>query len=145
MLSITPDPIDSQTLVDAVTRPEAGAIATFLGVVRNNNLGRTVGHLVYDAYPMMAERYMRAIANEVHERWDVLEVAILHRIGRLEIGEVSVAIAVSSAHRKEALEACHYAIDRLKEIVPIWKKEVWDNGEEWIEGCLVHDQDITPL
>ena len=138
MFEIIRDPIDSQALLDAVARPEAGGIALFLGVVRNNNLGRTVQYLEYDAYPPLAVRQMCVIAEEVRVRWDIADVAMLHRIGRLEIGEASVGIAVSAAHRKEALEACHYAIDRLKESVPVWKKEVWDNGEEWIEGCEVH-------
>ena len=138
MFEIIRDPIEPQALINAVTRPDAGGIALFLGVVRNNNLGRTVQYLEYDAYPPLAVRQMCVIAKEVRARWDVAEVAMLHRIGRMEIGEASVGIAVSAAHRKEALEACHYAIDRLKESVPVWKKEVWDNGEEWIEGCEVH-------
>ncbi|MSQ61244.1 MAG: molybdenum cofactor biosynthesis protein MoaE [Dehalococcoidia bacterium] len=138
MFEIIRDPIESQALIDAVARPDAGGIALFLGVVRNNNLGRNVQYLEYDAYPPLAIRQMGVIAEEVRDRWDIAEVAMLHRIGRLEIGEASVGIAVSAAHRKEALEACHYAIDRLKESVPVWKKEVWDNGEEWIESCEVH-------
>ncbi len=137
MFRITNDRIDAEELSAAVARPEAGGIAVFLGVVRDNNLGRRVGHLEYDAYPEMAERQMAAIAAEIAERWPVSAVAMLHRVGRLEIGEASVGIAVSSPHRKEAIEACHYAIDRLKQTVPIWKKEVWDNGEEWIEGSLL--------
>ncbi len=137
MFRITNDRIDAGELSAAVARPEAGGIAVFLGVVRDNNLGRRVGHLEYDAYPEMAERQMAAIAAEIAGRWPVSAVAMLHRVGRLEIGEASVGIAVSSPHRKEAIEACHYAIDRLKQTVPIWKKEVWDNGEEWIEGSLL--------
>lgn len=137
MFRITNDRIDADELSAAVARPEAGGIAVFLGVVRDNNLGRRVGHLEYDAYPEMAERQMAAIAAEIAGRWPVSAVAMLHRVGRLEIGEASVGIAVSSPHRKEAIEACHYAIDRLKQTVPIWKKEVWDNGEEWIEGSLL--------
>ncbi len=137
MFKIVQDRIDAQSLADLVSRPEAGGISVFIGVVRNNNLGRDVGHLVYDAYPEMATRVMGAIADEVQARWPICEIAMRHRIGRLEIGEASVGIAVSSAHRKEAIEACHYAIDRFKESVPIWKKEVWADGEEWIEGSLV--------
>jgi molybdopterin synthase catalytic subunit len=137
MFEIVDRTLNAQELSDAVARPEAGGIAVFLGVVRDNNLGRQVGHLVYDAYPEMATRQMRVIADEVRERWPVCEIAMHHRVGRLEIGEASVGIAVSSAHRAQAIEACHYAIDRLKESVPIWKKEVWADGEEWIEGHLV--------
>lgn len=143
MFEITRDPIDAQRLAESVARPDAGGISIFLGVVRDNNLGRTVDHLEYDAYPEMAERQMRVIAAELRERWPIGEVAMTHRIGRLEIGEASVGIAVSSAHRREAIEACHYAIDRLKQIVPIWKKEVWDDGEEWIEGSLVPQPEAT--
>jgi molybdopterin synthase catalytic subunit len=123
-----------------VEDPGAGAICTFLGVVRDNNLGREVDYLEYEAYPDMAVPAMQRIAGEIRERWDVIEVAMVHRVGRLEIGEVSVGIAISSPHRAEAFEACHYAIDRLKETVPIWKKEVWADGEEWTEGTVISDQ-----
>ena len=143
MFEITRERIDAQALADAVARPDAGGIAVFLGVVRNNNLGREVDHLEYDAYPEMAERQMRVIAEEVQGRWPIAAIAMRHRIGRLEIGEASVGIAVSSAHRKEAIEACHYAIDRRKQIVPIWKKEVWADGEEWIEGSLTPQPGAT--
>ena len=123
-------------LHNLVLSPEAGAVSLFVGVVRNNNLGRDVDFLEYDAYPAMATKVMRQIADEIRDRWDVLDIAMHHRIGRLEIGEASVAVAVASAHRAEGIEACHYGIDRLKAIVPIWKKEVWADGEEWIEGSL---------
>ena len=143
MFEITRERLDAQAMADLVGRGEAGGIAVFIGVVRNNNLGRDVGYLVYDAYPELATRQMRVIAAEVRARWPIEEIAMRHRIGRLNIGEASVAIAVSSAHRKEAIEACHYAIDRLKESVPVWKKEVWSNGEEWIEGHLVPAPEAT--
>ena len=133
---ITEDSLDLGTLHDLVLRPEAGAVSVFSGVVRNNNLGRDVDYLEYDAYPAMATKIMRQIAEEVRERWEVCAVAMHHRRGRLEIGAASVMIAVSSPHRKEGIEACHYAIDRLKAIVPVWKKEVWADGEHWIEGSL---------
>ncbi len=140
MFRIVKDPIDNDQLVQAVADPGAGAICTFLGVVRDNNLGREVDYLEYEAYPDMAVPAMQRIADEIRERWDVIEVAIVHRVGRLEIGEVSVGIAVSSPHRAEAFAACQYAIDRLKESVPIWKKEVWSDGQEWIEGTVISDQ-----
>jgi len=133
---ISSEPLSAEALQQLVLRPQAGAVSLFLGVVRDNNLGRHVDHLEYDAYPEMAARVMRRIAGEIRERWDVVEIAMQHRIGRLEIGEASVAVAVSSAHRAEAVAACHYGIDRLKAIVPIWKKEVWADGAEWIEGSL---------
>ncbi|MFQ5594097.1 MAG: molybdenum cofactor biosynthesis protein MoaE, partial [Anaerolineae bacterium] len=117
-IAIVKEPIDTNQLVEAVEDPGAGAICTFLGVVRDNNLGREVDYLEYEAYPDMAVPAMQCIADEIRERWDVIEVAIVHRVGRLEIGEASVGIAVSSPHRAEAFAACHYAIDRLKETVP---------------------------
>jgi molybdopterin synthase catalytic subunit len=106
-------------------------------VVRNTNLGRKVEYLEYDAYPPMAEKKMREIAEEVRQRWPVTGVAMQHRTGRLAIGEPSVIIAVASPHRGDAIEACHHAIDRLKSIVPVWKKEVFEGGEEWLEGTAI--------
>jgi molybdopterin synthase catalytic subunit len=133
---ITDAPLDVAAMHDLVLRPGAGAVSVFSGVVRNNNLGREVDYLEYEAYPAMACKIMRQIAEEVRARWDICAVAMHHRRGRLEIGEASVLIAVSSPHRREGIEACHYAIDRLKAIVPVWKKEVWADGEHWIEGSL---------
>ena len=133
---ITHEVLDPTTLHNLVLSPQAGAVSLFVGVVRDNNLGRDVDFLEYDAYPAMATKVMRQIADEIRDRWDIIDIAMHHRIGRLEIGEASVAVAVASAHRAEGIEACHYGIDRLKAIVPIWKKEVWADGEEWIEGSL---------
>ena len=126
--------IDESELVEKVASPRAGAIVTFHGVVRDNSLGRKVLYLLYEAYPPMAIKEMEKIEAEVRQRWEVEKFAITHRIGRLEIGEASVIIAVSSPHRKEALDACHFAIDRLKQTVPVWKKEYWEGGEVWIEN-----------
>ena len=134
---ITSEPIDANALVVAVRTDEAGAVSVFYGVVRNTNLGRKVLYLEYDAYPPMAEKMMREIADEVRQRWPITGIALRHRIGRLEIGEPSVVIAVASPHRADAIEACHHAIDRLKAIVPVWKKEVFEGGEEWIEGTAI--------
>jgi molybdopterin synthase catalytic subunit len=136
MFEITSEPLDPNPLVEAVRRDESGAVALFYGVVRNENLGRAVSYLEYDAYPEMAIKKMREVADEVRARFAVTGVGVLHRIGRLEIGETSLLVAVSSGHRKEAFEACHYAVDRIKQIVPIWKKEVWEDGSEWIEGHM---------
>jgi molybdopterin synthase catalytic subunit len=133
---ITEDPLSIEALHQLVLRPGAGAVSHFVGVVRDNNLGRDVDHLEYDAYPAMATKKMREIGDEVRERWPINAIAMHHRVGRMEIGEASVAIAVSSPHRADGIAACHYAIDRLKAIVPIWKKEVWTDGEHWIEGSL---------
>ena len=134
MFKITSDEIELGDVIRAVEAGDAGAIVHFLGVVRNNTEGREVSYLEYEAYPPMAEKKMAEIAQEIHEKWGLDRVAMIHRVGRLEIGEVSVAVAVASPHRKEAFEACHYAMNRLKQIVPIWKREVWTDGEEeWVK------------
>ena len=129
-LSATPLSLDA--VVAEVRRDEAGAIATFTGTTRNRSRGRTVHHLEYEAYEGRAEATMRELAERLKERYDLLEVAIHHRTGRVDIGEPSVMIAVSSAHRADALAACKDAIDTLKETVPLWKKEIYEGGEEWI-------------
>jgi molybdopterin synthase catalytic subunit len=134
MFEVTPEVLDPQRVVEHVRRDEAGAVALFYGVVRDYNAGRRVLYLEYDAYPEMAENVMRELAGEIKSRWPVTEIAAQHRTGRLEIGETSLLVAVSSPHRREAFEACHAYVDRLKESVPVWKKEVFEGGEEWIEG-----------
>jgi molybdopterin converting factor subunit 1 len=134
LFEVTEAPLDPQALIERVRRDESGAVAVFLGVVRDNSEGKRVLHLEYDAYPEMATKVMRELAAEARERWPVTAVAIAHRTGRLDVGETSLVAAVSSPHRKEAFEACHWLVDRLKEQVPIWKKEVWEGGEVWIEG-----------
>ena len=136
MFIVTEQPLDPAPLVEAVRRDEAGAIALFYGIVRNENLGRRVQYLEYDAYPEMAIKKMREVGDEVAARFPVTGFGVMHRTGRLEIGETSLLVAVSSGHRKEAFEACHYAVDRIKQIVPVWKKEVWEDGSEWIEGSV---------
>ena len=138
LFEVTADPLDPQRLADHVRSDESGAVAVFHGVVRNHNMGRKVLYLEYDAYPDMATKMMRQIAEEARAAREIDDVAIQHRTGRLEIGESSLLIAVSSAHRKEAFEACHALVDRFKEVVPIWKKEVWEGGEEWVEGETIH-------
>ena len=125
-------PLDLAALVAEVADPDAGAIATFIGTTRRSSRGRTVTHLEYDAYPEMAEAEMSKIAEAVSESHDVKHVAIAHRTGEVPIGEASVIIAVSAAHRGAAMEACREAIDTLKNTVPVWKKEVFEGGEEWI-------------
>jgi molybdopterin converting factor subunit 1 len=131
---VTREPLDPQRLVRLVRRDESGALALFYGVVRNHSQGRRVLYLEYDAYPSMALKKMQQVAEEARSRWDITDMAINHRIGRLEVGETSLLVAVSAPHRREAFEACHYAVDRIKEIVPVWKKEVWEGGESWVEG-----------
>lgn len=136
-VKITREPLDAEAIRElerSVTHPGAGGIVTFQGVVRDNARGKRVRYLEYDAYPEMAEQQMREIAAEVERRWATDRIAIVHRIGRLEIGECSVVVVVACPHRAEAFEACRYAIDTLKATVPIWKKEVAEDGEEWVEG-----------
>ena len=125
-------PIDPATLTAEVLTDADGAICTFQGVARRYSRGREVVHLEYEAYPEMAERKLAEIGDELRVKFGVERVAIHHRTGVLAIGEASVVIAVASPHRKEAFAACQYAIDRIKQTVPIWKKEVWSDGQQWI-------------
>ena len=131
---VAPAPLDLDEAVSAVSGPDRGAIATFIGTTRDHHEGRRVRFLEYDAYVPMAEAVMRSIGEEIAARFGTPHVAMLHRIGRLEIGEPSVIIAVAAAHRREALAGCAHAIERLKEIVPIWKKEHYEDSARWIEG-----------
>jgi molybdopterin synthase catalytic subunit len=119
-------------VVDEVRDEQAGAIATFTGTTRIQSRGRTVTHLDYEAYEGMAEQVMAEIATGLEARYELIAVAIHHRVGRVGIGETSVVIAVSAPHRQDALAACKEAIDELKELVPLWKKEVYEGGAEWI-------------
>ena len=136
VLRITFDPVTVDEVVQAVVQPRTGAVATFVGVVRAVSGGKEVAYLEYEAYQEMAVAKMRQIADEARARWpDIVDMAIVQRIGHLEVGDVAVVIAVSSGHRDQGcFEACRYAIDRLKQTVPIWKKEVGPGGEEWVEG-----------
>jgi molybdopterin synthase catalytic subunit len=141
MFKVVDGPIDDLA-VDQEVRTEAdGAVIVFRGVARRFSRGRDVVHLEYEAYPEMAEKVMAQIGDEIKGRWPVSNVAIVHRTGVLEIGQASVVIAVSAPHRGEAFDAAQYAIDRLKQIVPIWKKEVWSDGSQWIgwENEAHHD------
>ena len=135
LIELTTEPLDARRLEAAVANAGAGAICTFTGVVRDNSRGQSVTHLEYEAYPGMAEREMEAIAREIAERWPQARVAMAHRTGALEIGEASVVVSVSCPHRAEAIAACKWGIDRLKESVPIWKKEFARSGAVWIEGA----------
>ena len=134
IIQLTREPLDRNALVEAVTHASVGGIVIFEGVVRDNARGKQVRYLEYDAYIEMAKEQIRAIVAEAERRWEVERVAVAHRFGRLEIGEASVIIVVATPHRAEAFEACHYIIDTLKTTVPIWKKEVASDGEEWVEG-----------
>jgi molybdopterin synthase catalytic subunit len=132
-IDVVTEPLSERAVAEAVGHPGAGGIALFSGVVRGQTGGRRVKFLEYEAHAPMAVAKMREIASAIRSRWPgVIRVAMVHRIGRLEIGESSVMIAVSSPHRREAFEACHFAIDTLKETVPVWKKEYFEDGEVWV-------------
>ena len=130
--SVREDPLSLDAVVAEVADERAGAVATFTGTVRRQSRGREVTRLEYEAYAEMAEDVMARLAADLTDRYELCEIAIHHRVGALEIGEASVVIAVSAPHRQDALAACKDAIDRLKETVPLWKKEVYEGGEEWI-------------
>ena len=134
LFELTSRPLDARRMETAVAHKGAGAICTFTGVVRDSSRGRSVTHLDYEAYAEMAIGQMRRIADEIAEQWPEARVAMAHRTGRLEIGEASVVVCVSCPHRAEAIAACRWGIDRLKESVPIWKKEHASDGTYWIEG-----------
>jgi molybdopterin synthase catalytic subunit len=131
---ITRGSIDAQAISRQMLRGEDGAICIFEGVVRNNSKGKRTLHLVYEAYESMALKKLEEIGIFVRQAWDIDGIAMIHRLGHLDIGETSVAVIVTSAHRRAAFDACHYAIDKLKKLVPIWKKEFFEDGEIWIEG-----------
>ncbi|GAC1359190.1 MAG: molybdenum cofactor biosynthesis protein MoaE [Ktedonobacteraceae bacterium] len=134
IILLTREPLKRDELIAAVSHPSVGGIVTFEGVVRDNARGKQVRYLEYDVYEEMAQQQISTIIAEAEQRWGIDRVAVAHRFGRLEIGEASVIIVVASPHRGEAFEACRYIIDTLKKTVPIWKKEVAMNGEEWVEG-----------
>ena len=137
MIRLTRDPIDHHALTEQVRRGDCGAVVTFLGTVRDLTGDRVTVALDYEAYPGMAEKKLAEIEADTRARWPVGDMALVHRLGRLEVGEVSVAVAVSCPHRAQAFEACRHAIDRLKELVPIWKKENWADGNaDWVHPDL---------
>src|SRR6516164_6533054 len=140
MIQLAHEVIDYASLTEKVRRPDCGAVVTFLGTVRDLTEGRVTTALDYEAYPGMAEKKMAEIEQATRKRWQVSDMIMVHRLGHLEVGEVSVAVAVSCPHRAEAFEACRYAIDRLKELVPLWKKENRADGStEWVHPGLTAD------
>lgn len=133
-VAVAMEVLDMAAISARVAHPAAGALATFVGTVRDHHAGKQVSYLEYEAYDAMAIRTLRKIAEEATLKWDLSAVAIEHRVGRLEIGEASVCIAVASVHRRESFEALRFVIDELKERVPIWKRETGADGTFWIEG-----------
>ena len=134
MFEIVHDILDVRTLALQVASQSDGAIVTFAGIVRGTNQGKKVLFLEYEAYPEMASKMMERIGKEILDTWGLSSVRMQHRVGRLNVGETSVVIVVAAPHRDDAFAACQYGINRLKRIVPIWKKEVFEDGEVWVEG-----------
>jgi molybdopterin synthase catalytic subunit len=149
LLAIGADPLGLEQVVAALDASAGasagadGAVVTFLGLVRNHNVGRRVRYLEYEAYEPLALKAFERIAAEIHERWPDTRLALHHRVGRLEIGEASIAIAARSPHRANAYAACRYAIERVKQIAPIWKHEHFDGGDVWLEGATADPDDET--
>jgi len=136
MISITEKPIDVNKLLNDVSDSSSGASVLFTGTVRDHNKQDKVSKLHYEAYQEMAEKILQEIENEIHAKWKINKFIAIHRTGTLKVGEVSVAVAVSSEHRKEAFEACKFGIDSIKKKAPIWKKEFAESGAEWLEGVI---------
>jgi molybdopterin synthase catalytic subunit len=147
LLAIGPDPLAIEPLIAAVrlhpghAQGGEGAVAAFLGIVRNHNAGRRVQYLEYEAYEPLARRVFAQIAAEVEERWPGVRLALHHRTGRLDVGDASVAIVALSAHRADACAVCRYTIERVKQIAPIWKHEFFEGGDVWIEGATADPSD----
>jgi molybdopterin synthase catalytic subunit len=140
-VAVTSEPLDSEALVTLVDAAGDGAIVTFAGLVRNQNQGRRVRFLEYEAYEPLAVRALQRIIDEAGDLWPGARVAVHHRLGRLEIGQASIVIAAASAHRADAFAACRYTIERVKQIVPIWKREHFEGGDVWLEGATADPED----
>jgi len=140
-VAVTSAPLDCQALVALVDQKGDGAVVSFAGLVRNHNQGRAVKFLEYEAYEPLAIRALQRIIDEARELWPGARVAVHHRLGRLEIGEASIVIAAASPHRADAFAACRYTIERVKQIVPIWKREHFDGGDVWLEGATADPDD----
>ena len=134
MIKISDKPIDIQACIDAVQSERAGAIDVFIGTVRNHNNAKEVVRLEFETYDVMAVKKMEELASQAYNRWDIEKIVMIHRKGMLQIGDVAVVIAVSTPHRVASFEACQWLIDTLKTVVPIWKKEIYESGEEWLEA-----------
>ncbi len=134
MITITDQPLDVNHITYLATSPDAGAVAVFVGTVRSKTQAKKVIRLEYEAYEALAISEIQKLCEEAKSKWPIQKVAVSHRVGTLQVGETAVVIAVSTPHRKESFEACQYIIDRLKQTVPIWKKEIFEGGEEWISA-----------
>ena len=145
LIAVTADVLNSDRLVEAVVGggSQDGAVVIFAGLVRNNNQGRRVLFLEYEAYEPLAVKALTLIADEAREKWPSVRIGLHHRVGRLELGEASVVIAGSSAHRADAFAATRYAIERVKQIVPIWKREHFEGGDVWLEGAVADPEDAA--
>ena len=132
MIEVTEKAIDPRAITAVVDRDTNGAVVTFMGVIRGQSEGKRVIHLEYEAYKNMAREKLEQVVGEIRERWHLEDISMIHRVGRIPPGEVAVAISVAAPHRREAFEACSYAIDRIKEIVPVWKKEIFGDGGKWV-------------
>lgn len=133
MIEITSSPLSPEQIINKIRKDSYGAVVTFLGTVRSPSQGKKVLYLEYEAYEDMAQKKLEQIVSEINQKWQLQDVAISHRIGKVTAGETALVIVVAAPHRKEAFEACQYAIDRLKQIAPFWKKEVYEGGESWVE------------
>ena len=142
MIEITDKPIDPEKVTAKVRGDENGAVVTFLGTTRLFAEGRRVVHLEYEAYPEMALKEMEKIRREIQAEFSIEDIAVTHRVGRVDIGEISLVVAVASPHRREAFLACHQIVDRLKVMVPIWKKEFFEDGYHWV-ACEEHEHSLT--
>eukprot|EP01137_Pigoraptor_chileana_P029383 Opistho-2@14557 len=134
MIQIADQAIDIQACIDAAQSDRAGAVDVFIGTVRNHNKQKEVVRLIFETYDTMAVKKMQELADQAREKWEIEKIVMVHRKGVLEIGDVAVVIAVATAHRVASFEACEWLIDTLKQVVPIWKREVYENGEEWLEA-----------
>ena len=137
------EPVANEVAARSIDAGSDGAVTTFVGLVRNHNLGRRVLYLEYEAYEPLALRAFERISAEITERWPGVRLALHHRTGRIEIGEASIVIAAASAHRADAFRACRYAIERVKQIAPVWKREFFDGGDMWIEGATADPEDAS--
>ena len=142
-VAVTSEPLDLQALIEEISRTSTadGAVASFVGLVRETNLGRCVSYLEYEAYEPLAVRALQLIINEAGETWADTRLGVHHRTGRLELGEASVIVVAASPHRAHAFAACRYTIERVKQIVPIWKHEHFEGGEVWLEGAVADPDD----